>query len=311
MNYDLVYYDLGHERQVDTLAGAMTLDLEYSTGYTKHRSTARRRWVNEILSRFGRQAPELYADNAAAIRNRNARFRAIETRMIDHSVTAPALLDSGGNLELHVGDFLNHNAIVGVGGDLHFNIAGSYRNVADSASEQVTHYDYYVRARHSRNWKSDDKYSSNGRAGYIPISRTVSVGADAVTQVGGNVSGQIGGSAQLSGAVTGPHPFPGFDADRFEAASLALPSGNFYLFVRSTNPDSQFLVETNPRFTGFGSFVSSSYLLDRLDVAPLVTLKRLGDAFYELKLIRDSVFAQPASATSILQLQAITPCSST
>ena len=70
-----------------------------------------------------------------------------------------------------------------------------------------------MRASHRRNWRSGDRYTSVGRAGYVPVSRTVSVGADAVTQVGGNVTGQIGGSTSVAGAVTGPYVSTGFDTD--------------------------------------------------------------------------------------------------
>ena len=71
-----------------------------------------------------------------------------------------------------------------------------------------------------------------------------------------------------------------------------MPSGEFGLFVKSTSPDSRYLVEINPRFADFGHFINSDYLLERLDYPGNETLKRLGDAYYEAKLIRDAVFAQ-------------------
>lgn len=160
LQYDLVYYDLGRGREVNSPADAMRIDLAYSTGYTKHRSTARSRWVNEVLSRLSRQAPQLYQANSASIRNtRYARFLAIETRMIDNSITAPAYLDSGNDLNLHVDVFINQDSIVAAANDIHFDIASSYRNRATTATESVTDYQYYTQAEHSRNWKSDDKYS--------------------------------------------------------------------------------------------------------------------------------------------------------
>lgn len=295
IQYQMVYYDLGKGREVDHPGDAMTLNLAYSTGYTKHRSTARRRWVNEVLDRLARQAPLLYQANASAIRNnRSANFLAIESRLIDNSTTTPAYLDSGNDLNLHVDSFNNQDAITSAARDIEFDISLNYLNQASFESKAVTDYRYYTSAKHKRNWKSDDKYSSIGRSGYAPITRTKKVTSNTITQAGRNIAGNIGGQAVNSGVLLdGQYQSPGVvtPAD-YSTTGIAIPTHDFGLFVKSTAPDSQYLIETNPRFTNFGIFVNSSYLLDRLDFAPNATLKRLGDAFYESKLIRDSVFTQ-------------------
>jgi filamentous hemagglutinin family protein len=294
LQYETIYYDLGNGREVGTPQAAMTIDLGYSTGYTKHRSKARERWVREVLNRLSRQAPLLYQDNANNIsRNRSARFLAIETRLVDYSITTPAYLDSGNDLNLDVDEFVNHNSVTSAARDINFSISGDYRNETLSATERVTDYQYSVRAKHKDNWKNDDKYSSVGRSFYIPVARSKTVSTDAVTQAGRNIAGDIAGQAVNSGVLTGQHQSSAaIDPADFSGSGIALPENDFGLFVRSTAPDSQFLVETNPRFTSFGNFINSRYLLDRLDFSAHVTLKRLGDAFYESRLIRDSVFAQ-------------------
>jgi filamentous hemagglutinin family protein len=295
IQHQMIYYDLGNGREVDRPGDAMTLNLAYSTGYTKHRSKARSRWVNKVLDRLARQAPQLYQDNASNIRNnRSANFLAIESRLIDNSTTTPAYLDSGNDLNLHVDSFNNQDAITVAARDIQFDIALSYLNQASFASEAVTDYRYYTSAKHKRNWKSDDKYSSIGRSGYAPITRTRKVTSNTITQAGRNIKGNIGGQAVNSGVLLGgQYQSPrGVTPADYSVSGITIPSSDFGLFVKSTGPDSQYLIETNPRFTNFGIFVNSSYLLDRLDFAPSVTLKRLGDAFYESKLIRDSVFAQ-------------------
>ena len=57
------------------------------------------------------------------------------------------------------------------------------------------------------------------------------------------------------------------------------------------NPDSNanYLVEVDPAFNNYNKWLSSDYMLDRLQLDPTVTQKRLGDGFYEQALIRDQI----------------------
>jgi filamentous hemagglutinin len=50
-----------------------------------------------------------------------------------------------------------------------------------------------------------------------------------------------------------------------------------------------YLVETDPRFANYRSWLSSDYLLSGLGLDPNNMLKRLGDGFYEQKLVREQV----------------------
>ena len=61
------------------------------------------------------------------------------------------------------------------------------------------------------------------------------------------------------------------------------------LFTTQKEPSSKYLVETNPRFANYGNFISSDYALQQLGIDPANTMKRLGDGFYEQKLIREQV----------------------
>ncbi|WNO04234.1 DUF637 domain-containing protein [Rhodoferax mekongensis] len=48
-------------------------------------------------------------------------------------------------------------------------------------------------------------------------------------------------------------------------------------------------METDPRFTNYRAWLSSDYITTKLALDPTVTQKRLGDGFYEQKLIREQV----------------------
>ena len=64
---------------------------------------------------------------------------------------------------------------------------------------------------------------------------------------------------------------------------------NNSLFSVNTNPALGYLVQSDPRFTDYRNWLSSDYLLRQLNVDPALTQKRLGDGFYEQRLIREQV----------------------
>jgi len=68
---------------------------------------------------------------------------------------------------------------------------------------------------------------------------------------------------------------------------ITLPSNA--MFKINTEPSAHYLVETDSRFTNYGNFISSDYMLEKLNIDPAKTAKRLGDGFYEQKLVREQV----------------------
>ena len=294
IQYEKYFYDLGNSREAETLRDAKTLNLAYSSGYTKHNSTARARWVNEVLRRLRLQAPDLYAANASAISGRrNARFLAIEERIEDLSITTPAYLDSGNDLNLQVGTFTNRDSVVAASNDINLEIGNNYFNDVTSESVSVTDHQYYTRAKHNTSTFGNDNYTSVDRSGYIAINTTRSVNSNTVTQAGGSINWTTDGVVVNSGnslALGNHESAPGVDPSQY--GNIDLPTNDFGLYVTSTSPDSSYLVETNPRFTELDNFIGSDYLLERLDFSAEDSQKRLGDAYFESSLIRDSVFEQ-------------------
>lgn len=61
------------------------------------------------------------------------------------------------------------------------------------------------------------------------------------------------------------------------------------LFTTHPESSSRYLIETDPRFANYRTWLSSDYLLNNLGLDPNNTLKRLGDGFYEQRLIREQV----------------------
>ncbi len=92
-------------------------------------------------------------------------------------------------------------------------------------------------------------------------------------------TGVTGGNGSGSALITLPGGVPG----------LTLPGSPLYQLRPA--PEHTYLVATDARFTQYGKFISSDYVLDALGLDPQKTQKRLGDGFYETQLVRDQIAA--------------------
>lgn len=61
------------------------------------------------------------------------------------------------------------------------------------------------------------------------------------------------------------------------------------LFQQNPAPSASHLIESDPRFTNYRSWISSDYMLEQLSIDPTTAQKRLGDGFYEQKLLREAI----------------------
>jgi filamentous hemagglutinin len=64
---------------------------------------------------------------------------------------------------------------------------------------------------------------------------------------------------------------------------------NSGLFKVATEPNSNYLITTDPLFTSYQQWMSSDFMLQNLSLDPSMTQKRLGDGFYEQRLIREQI----------------------
>ena len=110
----------------------------------------------------------------------------------------------------------------------------------------------------------------------------------AISGPGGNQAG-VAGTTPVGnmGSTATPGAARVVDGARAGAVNTVLPTNGLYS-VRP-QPNQPYLIATDPRFTQYGNFVSSDYMLNLLGINPAVTQKRLGDGFYEEKLVTDQV----------------------
>lgn len=105
-----------------------------------------------------------------------------------------------------------------------------------------------------------------------------------------SASGSATGSRQGGQTVTPITQVPGAapaTVVRSGGINTRVPDSS--LFRLTPGPTSHYLVETDPAFASYRTWLSSDYLLSALSIDPALTQKRLGDGFYEQKLIREQV----------------------
>ncbi|MDR6960299.1 filamentous hemagglutinin [Pseudomonas brassicacearum] len=100
------------------------------------------------------------------------------------------------------------------------------------------------------------------------------------------------GSTQVSFVPVDFAGVPFVAVDPTALGTYRLPEGDYGLFVRSQNPDSRYLIETNPNLTNLSRFMSSDYMFGQLGYNDDRSWRRLGDGLYETRLIREAVLAQ-------------------
>jgi filamentous hemagglutinin len=118
-------------------------------------------------------------------------------------------------------------------------------------------------------------------------------GPGVIVQVAANVGSVVGGNGNTAGNANGANSAAATGATQTVpmVVRTSMPNTNIpnaSLFGVRAGPGS-YLIESDPRFANYRNWLSSDYLLNNLGLDPNNTLKRLGDGFYEQKLIREQV----------------------
>ncbi|WP_137928376.1 hemagglutinin repeat-containing protein, partial [Cupriavidus sp. 2SB] len=240
------------------------------------------------------------------------------------SASDPAKIQAGGNIRINSnnGSILNQSSTMAAGGNLVRVAAnGSIQDVGTVLQQTVTTQDtstfyWHQRTGSSQKWEevafpsapqastttaalpaiATGNQTVQTTAQNVTVASVNTVGAAvtgaSITGGGGTgtqaaaATGSTNGTGAVSGA-TGQRPPQTLGTAKGGIPNLRLPSNGLYTF--RTAPGDTYLVATDSRFTQYTRFISSDYMLDALGLDPQKTQKRLGDGFYEQKLIRDQV----------------------
>ncbi|MFC7366757.1 hemagglutinin repeat-containing protein, partial [Vreelandella zhaodongensis] len=134
-------------------------------------------------------------------------------------------------------------------------------------------------ATHSTNGVNTDIHGTNGASLTVPSSSSTTQGSAALPT--GNAPVDHASASEGAQATAG--------LGTQSAPAVLLPTSS--LFTIDPGSNARYLVATDPDFTDHRQWLSSDYLLSALAYDPAHAQKRLGDGFYEQKLIRDQVAA--------------------
>ena len=201
----------------------------------------------------------------------------LNRRVIDESVvktTLPGQILASGDISINAAQVLNNRSQIisggqlGLSGDVHNEDETGYHILNEYGTSQWT----YSRWRggfkryHQRNWGAVNAYNRNVESAYQMGINHYKAQTDYRThqQTQASQSGELLAKAQ----------------------DVLLPSSSLYRL----NPEAGgVLIETDSAFTDKKQWLSSDYMFNALRRDPQNILRRLGDGYYEQRLVRDQV----------------------
>lgn len=185
--------------------------------------------------------------------------RFYETQVVS---STPGQIFSGGDMTI-IGAVLNSDSQIIAGGNL--DVSGASVQNLNSTGQSITSYNgtaYYY------DWDGNDNdYDVDVIGPYNPANTVVTYNLS---------TSRLEGSTAPSGSGT-------------TVTSAAVHIVSSSLFQPSPDVAADYLIETNPRFANYRTWLSSDYMMQQLAFDPATTQKRLGDGFYEQRLIREQV----------------------
>ena len=236
-----------------------------------------------------------------------------ETRILESD---PAKILAGGNMILTGDRLLNDKSQVIAGGTLAIAGLQEVKNddvAGERRTTDVGSATHYYRIRH----KGGDEQGRD-RTAYTPPSEIQSISLKPGQLIsGGSIEGTpltidpltpqgTAAAIGVAGAVAGQHTVspgepvtppagqqfevtPAEGTIRIVGPNTTLPDNS--LFTVNPASDIPYLVETDPRFTNQKQWLGSDYMQHALAGDGDTTMKRLGDGYYEQRLIREQVVA--------------------
>ena len=185
------------------------------------------------------------------------------TREVDTVDTSnPGRIISGGNLHMDVDHMVNEASQISAAGDITGTV-GHYEQSNPKGNEYIT--EEGTATSYSRHYKKGWDTTNIREAKYK--NTKVNPKDVPVAVYGGHVENS--------------------KSDATVDASLLNSMSQL-----STNPNTSYVIETDPNFTNRRNFLSSDYVLSRLKLDPMNIQKRLGDGYYEQQLVMQEIMRQ-------------------
>lgn len=175
------------------------------------------------------------------------------------TASSPGQILAGGNIHISAGDLVNDNSRILAGGTLTADIASLINTETPGSRISTDAGTITTFTRRHKKGRDSTRVTVNPY-NPAPAIQTISLG-----QAG------YAGNTLTTGSGT------------------QVPLLSSHLFKLAPQAAAGYLVETDPRFINRRLFLSSDFVLQQLSFDPVVTQKRLGDGFYEQRLVREQV----------------------
>jgi filamentous hemagglutinin len=240
-------------------------------------------WKDRNLGVYG----QLNIQIAAFLSDLNARtvseFYVDDYDIIQHDtiVTAsnPGQISAGGNMLLD-GNLINDKSRITAGstiattGNVQTIDAKGQSYQEHNGTSSYTYIQNHTLSDPERRWQSD---FLNVTQPATEVSLIVSTPQQNTTPQGSGT--QIGNIPVVQ--------LPNGDLIQAAQPNTRIPASSLYQINPGSNKN--YLVETDPRFASYSTWLTSDYMLSALGLDPATTQKRLGDGFYEQQLIREQI----------------------
>jgi len=175
------------------------------------------------------------------------------------TASSPGQILAGGNIHISAGDLVNDNSRILAGGALTADLAALINTETPGSRISTDAGTVSTFTRRHKKGRDSTRVAVNPY-NPAPATQTISLG-----QAG------YAGNTLTAGSGT------------------QTPLLSSHLFKLAPHAAAGYLVETDPRFINRRLFLSSDFVLQQLSFDHVVTQKRLGDGFYEQRLVREQV----------------------
>jgi len=194
------------------------------------------------------------------------------------SLSPASMISAAGTATIHADTINNQYSTIQSGSD--FTLTGS--SLTNLGAELYLQTDT-IRSLHVLHWVDRDH-------GTFITSNSTSelIGTEpGIISAGGSLTGTF--TDRIDNIAIREHSplIPITDVNISTLSPVTVPNNS--LFHTNPNASAGYYVETNPRFANYRTWLSSDYMLNALNYDPATVTKRLGDGFYEQRLIREQI----------------------
>ena len=207
--------------------------------------------------------------------------------------TDPAEIVSGNHLVIDANRVINNNSKIVAGGTLQLNV-GSLDNISEKGIDRII--DSGKQISHDREWHGGTKreYSSKKKKSDYNniVETTIDLGSSKIDEHQSISNTTIDDRDKTTTNVEvdqGDRSLTQINSIASIEPNLDLPNNSLYAVKK--DPKSNYLIETDPRFTNRKKWLSSDYMANQLKMDPDELQKRLGDGYYEQQLIQQQIVA--------------------